>query len=199
MADAHRAHSPSNEELEVDAVSRFTSYTAIKAEHEQRKRDLQQAWDDEKKKIQNNMQFIKDQQEKQLQRHHREYAAAIEDENRQYHADLKASSRPIRPVTRPEHSPSIGEMEEEESARMKAFQRAKQEHERRVDGLDQTFRRGKEDIHQHTDELKGKFSTSLAEYTTLIEVELRRYEAELKEFKGQRSQCHPAEMVCQDP
>lgn len=199
MENVEQAHSPSNEELEDDAERRFEAYEAIKAEHGRRKDDLKKNFEREKTRIDTEVQKVKDRLKEDLEVLKVNHAAAIEDESRNYHAELKRARRPSGPEMRPEHSPSIEEMEAEEARLFEAFKRVKTTHARRVRYLQGDLESQTANIQKQVDGLGQESTRCLADHNAAMEEANQRYMVELKEFKRQRNQAFPAESVCQCP
>ncbi|ROW10945.1 hypothetical protein VMCG_01375 [Cytospora schulzeri] len=185
--------SPSNEELEAEAVRRFEEYQAIKTKHQRRKNDLEQTLEREKRRIDGEVQSMRDQLEEELQGHIKDHAAAVDDERRRYHAELKEARRQSGPGRQPDHTPSTEEMEAEEMRLFEAFQRMRTAHEKQVNSLQQILGIKRVSIQERMGELRKRTTPSLAGHTARMEMENLRYMAELREFRRQRSQGCPAE------
>ncbi|KUI66334.1 hypothetical protein VM1G_02017 [Cytospora mali] len=163
MANIQKTHLPDNEDLEAESIRRFELYQAIKTEHERRKGDLKQTLEREKTRVQKETRDAKHLLEERLGTHVKEHNAAVNDENRQYRADLTDLRRQSSRETRPGHSPSTEEMEAEEIRLFEAFQRARTEHGRRMNRLNQDVESRKEYIRGKMQERDERLPHRLAE------------------------------------
>jgi hypothetical protein len=107
--------------------------------------------------------------EEQLEVHKKKYAAAIEDESRKYHAELKGARRLNSPETRPEHTPSIEEMEAEETRLFEEYKRVKITHGRRVNQLQRVLESQMAKIQEQVDRLGQMSTRCLADHKVVLQ------------------------------